>query len=77
MFWTSATSPCREQTSGLINRPISGSHPFKGDKPPLRHAHRQTLLGFFYVMRSGTPILHKVAPGYGRTAGHAGRPPSW
>ena len=37
---------------------------------------RADALGFFYVMRSGTPILDKVAPGYGRPAGHAGRPPN-
>ena len=33
-------------------------------------------LRFFYVMRSGTPILDSVAPGYGRPAGHAGLPPN-
>jgi endoglucanase len=33
-------------------------------------------LRFFYVMRSGTPILDSVAPGYGRPAGHLGRPPN-
>ena len=33
-------------------------------------------LRFFYVMRSGTPILDSVVPGYGRPAGHRGRPPN-
>ena len=33
-------------------------------------------LRFFYPMRSGTPILDSVAPGYGRPAGHLGRPPN-
>jgi len=33
-------------------------------------------LRFFYVMRSGTPILDSVVPGYGRPAGHLGRPPN-
>jgi endoglucanase len=33
-------------------------------------------LRFFYVMRSGTPILDGVVPGYGRPAGHLGRPPN-
>ena len=33
-------------------------------------------LRFFYLMRSGTPILDSVAPGYGRPAGHVGRPPN-
>ena len=33
-------------------------------------------LRFFYLMRSGTPIMDSVAPGYGRPAGHLGRPPN-
>jgi endoglucanase len=33
-------------------------------------------LPFFYLMRSGTPISDSVAPGYGRPAGHLGRPPN-
>jgi hypothetical protein len=33
-------------------------------------------LRFFYVMRSGTPILDRFAPGYGRPAGHLGQPPN-
>jgi endoglucanase len=33
-------------------------------------------LRFLYVMRSGTPILDGVAPGYGRPGGHLGRPPN-
>ncbi len=37
---------------------------------------RTDALGFFYVMRSGTPILDNIAPGYGRPAGHAGRSPN-
>ena len=37
---------------------------------------RADALGFFCVMRSGTPILDNVAPGYGRPAGHSGRPPN-
>jgi endoglucanase len=33
-------------------------------------------LRFFYLMRSGTPILDRVVPGYGRPAGHLGQPPN-
>ncbi len=33
-------------------------------------------LRFFYLMRSGTPLVDSVAPGYGRPAGHVGRPPN-
>ena len=33
-------------------------------------------LCFFYLMRSGTPILDSVAPGYARLAGHAGQSPN-
>ena len=33
-------------------------------------------LRFFYLMRSGTPILDRVAPGYERPAGHLGQPPN-
>ena len=33
-------------------------------------------LGFFSLMRSGTPIVDSVGPGYGRPAGHAGQPPN-
>ena len=33
-------------------------------------------LRFFYPMRSGTPILDSLAPGYGRPAGHLGQPPN-
>jgi endoglucanase len=33
-------------------------------------------LRFFYLMRSGTPIVDSVAPGYGRPGGHLGRPPN-
>jgi endoglucanase len=33
-------------------------------------------LRFFYLMRSGTPLMDSVAPGYGRPAGHLGRPPN-
>jgi glycosyl hydrolase family 9 len=37
---------------------------------------RVDALRFFYLMRSGTRILDSIAPGYGRPAGHAGRPPN-
>jgi endoglucanase len=33
-------------------------------------------LRFFYLIRSGTPIVDSVAPGYGRPAGHLGQPPN-
>jgi endoglucanase len=33
-------------------------------------------LRFFYLMRSGAPILDRVAPGYERPAGHLGQPPN-
>jgi endoglucanase len=33
-------------------------------------------LRFFYVMRAGTVIRDEVASGYGRPAGHVGRPPN-
>jgi endoglucanase len=33
-------------------------------------------LRFFYVMRAGIAIREDLAPGYGRPAGHVGRPPN-
>ena len=51
------------------------SHPFEVTS----HVYdtlRAHALGFFYLMRSGTPIFDSIAPGYGRPAGHAGRPPN-
>jgi endoglucanase len=51
------------------------SHPFEVTSR-VYDMLRADALGFFYVMRSGTPILDKVAPGYGRPAGHVGRPPN-
>ena len=51
------------------------SHPFEVTSRVYDRL-RADALRFFYVMRSGTPILDEVAPGYGRPAGHAGRPPN-
>jgi endoglucanase len=51
------------------------SHPFEVTSSIYARL-RADALGFFYVMRSGTPILDNVAPGYGRPAGHAGRRPN-
>jgi endoglucanase len=51
------------------------SHPF-GVTNSVYSRLRADALDFFYVMRSGTPILDNVAPGFGRPAGHAGRPPN-
>jgi endoglucanase len=51
------------------------SHPFEVTSR-VYSGLRADAMGFFYVMRSGTPILDAVAPGYGRPAGHAGRPPN-
>jgi endoglucanase len=51
------------------------SHPFEVTNS-IYDRLRADALGFFYLMRSGTPILDNVAPGYGRPAGHAGRPPN-
>jgi endoglucanase len=51
------------------------SHPFE-IRSRLYERLTADALRFFYVMRSGTPILDSVAPGYGRPAGHLGRPPN-
>jgi endoglucanase len=51
------------------------SHPFEVTSR-VYSGLRADALRFFYVMRSGTPILDNVAPGYGRPAGHAGQPPN-
>jgi endoglucanase len=37
---------------------------------------RADALSFYYTQRSGTPILDRVAPGYGRAAGHLGVAPN-
>lgn len=51
------------------------SHPFD-----MTHALydrlRDDALRFFLLMRSGSPIADERAPGYGRPAGHLGRPPN-
>ena len=51
------------------------SHPFEVTSR-VYHRLRADALRFFYLMRSGTPILDELAPGYSRPAGHAGRPPN-
>ncbi|HET9302374.1 MAG TPA: glycoside hydrolase family 9 protein [Propionibacteriaceae bacterium] len=51
------------------------SHPFE-IRSRLYERLTADALRFFYVMRSGTPISDSVAPGYGRPAGHLGRPPN-
>jgi endoglucanase len=52
-----------------------GSHPFKITNR-LYEQLAADALRFFYLMRSGTPIANSDAPGYGRPAGHLGRPPN-
>jgi len=52
-----------------------GSHPFEVTSR-LYDMLAADALRFFYAMRSGTPILDQVLPGYGRPAGHLGRPPN-
>jgi endoglucanase len=51
------------------------SHPFQITSRPYEMLAVDALR-FFYAMRSGMPILDSVAPGYGRPAGHLGRPPN-
>ncbi|HEX2361072.1 MAG TPA: glycoside hydrolase family 9 protein, partial [Jiangellaceae bacterium] len=51
------------------------SHPFEVTSS-LYATLATDALRFFYAMRSGTPILDEVMPGYGRPAGHLGRPPN-
>jgi endoglucanase len=51
------------------------SHPFEVTSRVYDRL-RADALGFFYLMRSGTPISDNVAPGYGRPAGHAGFAPN-
>jgi endoglucanase len=64
------------QGAGLrIESADQSSYPF-GLSNSIYDRLRADALGFFYLMRSGTPILDNVAPGYGRPAGHAGRPPN-
>ena len=64
------------QGSGFrIESAGQGSHPFEVTSG-VYDTLRTDALSFFYVMRSGTPILDNVAPGYGRPAGHAGLPPN-
>jgi endoglucanase len=53
----------------------ASSHPFEITRR-LYDMLAADALRFFYLMRSGTPILDSVAPGYGRPAGHLGRPPN-
>jgi endoglucanase len=48
------------------------SHPFE-IRTRLYERLTADALRFFYAMRSGTPILDSIAPGYGRPAGHLGR----
>jgi endoglucanase len=64
------------QGAGLwIESADQSSHPFEVTSRVYNRL-RTDALGFFYVMRSGTPILDDVARGYGRPAGHAGQPPN-
>jgi len=58
-----------------IEAVAASSHPFEITRR-LYDALAADALRFFYLMRSGTPILDSVAPGYGRPAGHLGRPPN-
>jgi len=51
------------------------SHPFEVTSR-LYDTLAADALRFFYLMRSGTPILDRVVPGYGRPAGHLGQPPN-
>ena len=51
------------------------SHPFEITSRLYERLSADALC-FFYVMRSGTPILDRSAPGYGRPAGHLGQPPN-
>jgi endoglucanase len=58
-----------------IETPDQRSHSFEVTSR-VYHNLSADALGFFYLMRSGTPILDNVAPGYGRPAGHAGLAPN-
>jgi endoglucanase len=58
-----------------IEAPPHRSHPFEVTSR-LYDRLAADALSFFYVLRSGTPIVDSVVPGYGRPAGHAGRRPN-
>jgi endoglucanase len=51
------------------------SHPFR-IAADLYAGLGRDALRLFYLLRSGCPIDDERAPGYGRPAGHAGRPPN-
>jgi endoglucanase len=51
------------------------SHPFRVDSA-LYEQLGPDALGLFYLLRSGCPIDDVRAPGYGRPAGHVGKPPN-
>jgi endoglucanase len=51
------------------------SHPFTIEGALYRELASDALR-FFYLLRSGAAISDEVAPGYGRPAGHVGRPPN-
>jgi endoglucanase len=64
------------QGAGLrIETSAERSHPFAVTSH-LYDRLASDALRFFYLMRSGTPILDSVVPGYGRPAGHAGQSPN-
>ena len=58
-----------------IETPDQRSHSFEVTSR-VYHTLSADALAFFYLMRSGTPILDNIAPGYGRPAGHVGLPPN-
>jgi endoglucanase len=65
-----------QQSAGYwIEAVAQRSHPFEVTSR-LYDRLAGDALGFFYLMRSGTPILDSVVPGYGRPAGHAGQSPN-
>ena len=60
---------CRVEAAGLQSHRFRVSTRLYGDLA-------RDALRFFYLMRSGTPVDDGLAPGYGRPAGHVGRPPN-
>jgi endoglucanase len=69
-------SPVRDEGAGL--RVVTGdasSHRFAVGADVHAGLARDAL-GVFYLLRSGCPIDEERAPGHGRPAGHAGRPPN-
>jgi endoglucanase len=66
---TGEGSGYRSEAAGQVSQPFSVGH-------RLYEPLAADALRFFYVMRAGTAISDEVAPGYGRPAGHVGRPPN-